>query len=129
MEQKKEVALRALLETTTLTEAAERAHISRKTLFSYLRDDHEFCEQYRALQRCLTIVQLDDMQARRAKALDVVETLMEDEKVPATVRLQCAKSLLDHASKLTEDAEMATAVTASKNDPLSTVFDDAFSDL
>lgn len=36
---KKDRALTALLESNTLTEAAEKAGISRKTLYNYIRND------------------------------------------------------------------------------------------
>ena len=46
-DQKKQAALEALMQSSTLTEAAEKAGISRKTLYSYIRHDFEFSHAYK----------------------------------------------------------------------------------
>ena len=97
---KKAAALAALAESSTLTEAAEKAGISRRTLYGYIRNDLEFSVAYKSLQEQATLQAYDAAAARRAHASEVVEAIMDDAEQPGAVRLKAALSIIDKADKL-----------------------------
>lgn len=97
---KKAAALAALAESNTLTEAAEKAGISRRTLYGYIRNDLEFSVAYKSLQEQATLQAYDAAAARRAHASEVVEAIMDDAEQPGAVRLKAALSIIDKADKL-----------------------------
>lgn len=97
---KKTAALAALAESSTLTEAAEKAGISRRTLYGYIREDIEFSTAYKSMQEQATLRACEAAAARRAHASGVVEAIMDDETQPGAVRLKAALSIIDKADKL-----------------------------
>jgi len=96
----KTAALAALAESSTLTEAAEKAGISRRTLYGYIREDIEFSVAYKSMQEQATLRACEAAAARRAHASEVVEAIMDDETQPGAVRLKAALSIIDKADKL-----------------------------
>lgn len=97
---KKQAALAALAESNTLTEAAEKAGISRRTLYGYIREDIDFSVAYKSLQEQATLRAYDAAAARRDHASEVVEAIMDDMEQPGAVRLKAALSIIDKADKL-----------------------------
>lgn len=97
---KKAAALAALAESNTLTEAAEKAGISRRTLYGYIRNDLEFSVAYKSLQEQATLQAYDAAAARRERASEVVEAIMDDVEQPGAVRLKAALSIINKADKL-----------------------------
>lgn len=97
---KKQAALAALAESATLTEAAEKAGISRRTLYGYIREDIDFSVAYKSLQEQATLRAYDAAAAQRAHASEVVEAIMDDAEQPGAVRLKAALSIIDKADKL-----------------------------
>lgn len=97
---KKAAALAALAESSTLSEAAEKAGISRRTLYGYIREDIDFYVAYKSMQEQATLRAYDAAAARRAHALEVVEAVMDDAEQPGAVRLKAALSIIDKADKL-----------------------------
>lgn len=97
---KKQAALAALAESSTLTEAAEKAGISRRTLYGYIREDIDFSVAYKSLQEQATLRAYDAAAERRAHASEVVESIMDDEMQPGAVRLKAALSIIDKADNL-----------------------------
>jgi len=94
-DQKKAAALAALMECDTFTEAAEKAQISRKTLYNYLTEDQEFAKAHRAMQERRTIERADKAEENYNRAVDTVVELMQDqEHTPSAVRLKAALALL-----------------------------------
>ena len=67
-EQRKTRALNALLDSNTLTEAAEKAEISRRTLYNYIRYDGDFGAAYRAARDQTTLEQLEVLNSGTARA-------------------------------------------------------------
>ena len=92
-ESKKAQALAALLESSTLTEAAEKAQISRKTLYMYMKIDTEFSKAYKAAQDQLILEQMESLTRDRERARTVILAIMEDEEQPAAIRLKAAQSI------------------------------------
>ena len=97
---KKAAALAALAESSTLTEAAEKAGISRRTLYGYIREDIDFSVAYKTMQEQAALRACEAAAARRAHASGVVESIMDDETQPGAVRLRAALSIIDKADKL-----------------------------
>jgi predicted DNA-binding transcriptional regulator AlpA len=94
-DQMKTRALAALLDSNTLTEAAEKAEISRKTLYNYMRDDSDFAKAYQAAQEQLVVEQMDALASDRERAKATILALMEDREQPAAIRLKAAQSIFD----------------------------------
>lgn len=110
-------ALDALLDSRTFTEAAEKAGITRKTLYSYLRDDVEFARAYKAAQERLTLEHMEAIEADRQRAKAAIFAIMDDTKQPGAVRLKAAQSILEAvtAEQGKIDAITARNVTANSN--------------
>ena len=107
-DQMKARALAALLDSNTLTEAADKAEISRKTLYNYMRDDSDFANAYQAAQEQLAIEQMDALASDRERAKAVILNLMEDKEQPAAIRLKAAQSVFDIVNA---QQARATAIT------------------
>lgn len=93
-DQKKQRALTALVETGSLSEASERAGISRRTLYNYLSKDHDFAVAYQETQEQIILSLVDDVTGRMTKAMDVIMDIMQDENVKPETRLRASESLL-----------------------------------
>lgn len=115
---KKQAALEALMECSTLTEAAEKAGISRKTLYSYIRHDRDFSWAYSDLQDQATIRAMESAQAMRERASSVILALMEDEKQPPAIRLKAAQALLEEDAKQGERAAKIATSYCKRNAPM-----------
>ena len=117
-EQKKAAALAALLESSTLSEAAERAEISRKTLYNYIREDHEFSLAYRGMMEEAAAEALERLQERETRAAEVVSSILEDEGQSAGIRLKAAHEIMAAAARQRETVAAMAAENAKKTAPL-----------
>lgn len=116
----REKALAALLECNTLTEAAERAGIARRTLYGYMRNDAEFAKAYKAAQERLQLEQVERITATRDKALETIVSIMENKTQPAAIRLKAAQSILEATEAAEKRAETIANINVSANsDPFS----------
>lgn len=109
-EQKKQAALEALLESSTLTEAAEKAGIDRRTLYNYLHNDIDFARAYDEIRDRQAIAFMDDLNNRRQRAHAVIMDLLEDAEQPAAIRLKAAQTILTAAAE--QDKTVAGIVSA-----------------
>lgn len=100
-------ALTALLETDTLTAAAEKAGISRKTLYSYLTNDKEFASAYMDAQSQQRIERLDEMREAALQARNTIMEIMTDKGQPTAMRLKAAAIVLDEVKQAEKEAEKA----------------------
>ena len=116
-DQKKAAALAALLESSTLTEAAEKANISRKTLYSYIREDFEFSKAYKSLREQEALSALERIEQQRERASGVILSIMEDEEQPGMVRLKAAQAIMEAAAKQSSIASCIAAENVQKNAP------------
>ena len=110
-EQRKTRALNALLDSNTLTEAAEKAEISRRTLYNYIRYDGDFGAAYRAARDQITLEQLEALNSGTARATKLLMDIMDDTEQPASIRMKAAQTVLSTAAKqyeLTQGAKIAT---------------------
>jgi len=101
----KEKLLAALLTSRTKKEAAAAAGISDRTMRSYF-EDKEFCQRYR--EAFAGVVQDATRRAQQLlePALSTLQTVMEDEEIPAQARITAAKSIIDYSLKLTEQTDI-----------------------
>lgn len=120
-DQTKTRALAALLDSSTLTEAAEKAEISRKTLYNYMREDKGFARAYQAAQEQIALEQMDALATNRDRARAVILSLMEDVKQPAAIRLKAAQSILEAAANQQKITASIAKANATKN-PLDDMF-------
>lgn len=117
-DQKKAAALAALMECSTLSAAAERAGISRKSLYNYIREDYDFARAYKALQEEAATSALERLEDQEAGALEVVRSILQDEKQAAAVRLKAAHELLSAAARQRETVAAITAANVTSNEPM-----------
>lgn len=117
-EQKKAQALTALMDSGTLTAAAEKAGISRRTLYAYIHEDMTFARAYKEAQAQAAIEQLDGISEARQQATGVIAGIMQDEKQPAAVRLKAAQSVFTISEAYQKRAEGIIADNVERTAPL-----------
>lgn len=99
-----------MLESTTLTEAAEKAGISRKTLYNYIRNDPDFGAAYRSARDQVALEQMEALNSGTARATKLLMDIMDDTEQPASIRMKAAQTVLSTAAKqyeLTQEVRMA----------------------
>ena len=97
-EMKMNQALAALLESSSISEAAEKAGISRRTMYNYLHEDIDFARAYKALQEEAATLHLERLEQNRERAVAVMLELMEDKQQPGAVRLKAAQAIVGAAT-------------------------------
>lgn len=101
----KEKLLAALLTSRSKKEAAAAAGIAERTMRAYF-EDPEFCQRYREVFAGVIEDATRQAQALLMPALSTLQTVMEDEEIPAQARITAAKSIIDYSLKLTEQADI-----------------------
>lgn len=72
--QKKTAALVALADSKTLSEAAGKAGISPRTLYTYIHDDLEFSKAYRDIQEQAKITVMESIAGSVESAIGVIKS-------------------------------------------------------
>lgn len=101
----KEKLLAALLTSRTKKDAAAAAGISDRTMRSYF-EDKEFCQRYREAFAGVIEDAARQAQALLMPALSTLQTVMEDEEIPAQARITAARSIIDYSMRLTEQNDI-----------------------
>lgn len=101
----KEKLLAALLTSRSKKEAVAAAGIAERTMRTYF-EDPEFCQRYREAFAGVIEDATRQAQALLMPALSTLQTVMEDEEIPAQARITAAKSIIDYSLKLTEQADI-----------------------
>lgn len=101
----KEKLLAALLTSRSKKEAAAAAGIAERTMRTYF-EDPEFCQRYREAFAGVIEDATRQAQALLMPALSTLQTVMEDEEIPAQARITAAKSIIDYSLKLTEETDI-----------------------
>ena len=96
-ELKKAAALDAIQTETTFTAAAEKAGISRRTLYELFYHDSEFAFEYRRQLRLRSLERAELAAREREAAVEVIRSIMNDDKAPSAVRLKAAVQLIEYA--------------------------------
>lgn len=112
---KKNQALAALLESSSLSEAAEKAGVSRRTMYNYLHEDIDFARTYKAQQEEAATLHLENLERNRQRAAAVMLELMEDDSQPGAVRLKAAQSIIEAATKQAEAVEKIASRNIERN--------------
>jgi hypothetical protein len=90
---KKESALAALLECSSLPEAAASCGISESTLRRWLRND-SFATQYRIERSRLLEITINQLRQKSLSAVNVLAKMSDDEASPAAVRVSAARAII-----------------------------------
>ena len=118
--QKKTAALVALADSKTLSEAAGKAGISPRTLYTYIHDDLEFSKAYRAIQEQAKITVMESIAGSVESAIGVIKSIMsimENEKTPAAVRLRAATSIVSiYENQRSAVADMTSGYVSDNSD-------------
>ena len=104
------------MDSRTLTEAAEKAGISRKTLYNYVRNDVQFAKAYRQIIEETATAAAEAVDERADRAAATIEEIMADQEQPALTRLKAADMILQECdrrrSKVTSIAEGNVTTTS-----------------
>lgn len=112
MNTSKEQALEALLTCTTMDKAAQKCGLTTRTLYNYLNKDNEFRRRYDEGKAALVSKAVEKLQKRMAVAIESMSDIVDDEEVPANIRIQAARGILDYAMKLTETQDIIKRLEA-----------------
>ena len=102
---KRTEAILALLESKTLSEAAQRAKISRRTLYRYLQDE-AFQAEYEQAKRDIFKRAVYRLAGQADKAVQTLIDIETDKKAPTHSRVKAAQVHLGYALKTTEPDEI-----------------------
>ena len=91
--------VQALASGLSVTEAAERAGISPRTAYRYLRDE-AVVQALQSIERELLQTLARRLAALAVRATETLERALRDDGVPWSVRVRAADALLDHAERL-----------------------------
>ena len=102
VDQRKQLALEALVSSKSLTEAARIAGLSRRTLYNYLYCDKEFAEAYQRICNELRADISERLDSSAETALSFITQVVESRGAPPAMRLQASCKLLDYLIRLQE---------------------------
>ncbi len=106
MQDKKEKAIVALLESSSVAEAAAAIGTTPATVHRWIRDDEEFSGRYRTAKQQAMTQAIGRLQTAAGKAVDVLQAIMVDPEQSPTPRVTAARSILEMAFKATELYEL-----------------------
>jgi len=112
LSQKKTAALQAVMDSTTLTEAATRAGISRKTLYRYMHDDEAFKAALTAEMSGLLSNARDALQKAMLPATGALHRMVCGKDTPDANKISACRAVLDYALKLTEAQDIIRRLEA-----------------
>ena len=97
----------ALLNNTTIGDAAKEADISESTAYKYLNDP-DFIIQYDEKRKELLTSSCHMLQAKMGRATEELIKIIEDPKTATQIRLNAIDMLFRHAYKQTEIMDILT---------------------
>ena len=92
---KREVAIEALLTEPTVEAAARVSKASARTIRRWLKDDADFVASYRAARRQIFEAAVGRLVSLCAKAVEQIETILNDPQAPVSVKLRTAQLVLE----------------------------------
>ena len=116
-----EEIIAALLNSSTLTQAAQAADISPRALYDRM-GQADFRAQYRAAKAAILRGAVNNISNRLAQAIDTTAAIMEDESNNPAIRLQAAQTILNHAGKFLERLDTADRQAEDARGDLFTAF-------
>jgi DNA-binding transcriptional MerR regulator len=109
----REKALNSLLESATITDAAQKCGLSDKTLRRYLEDE-EFQKEYRAARRLVFEQNIVRLQSLHAGAVDTLERNLNCEN--PSVEVRAAQIIIEGNRKDFETTDILTRLEALENE-------------
>lgn len=106
----KEKAIVALLTEPTVKQAAEKAGIGVATLFRWMNDT-EFDAQYQEAKNLAFSQAINRLQQSTGKAVDTLNTVMDDADAPPASRVSAAKTILELGIKVREQDEFEKRIS------------------
>ena len=97
----------ALLNNTTIGEAAKEADISESTAYKYLNDP-DFISKYDDKRKEILSSSCHRLQAKMGRASEELIKIIEDPKTATQIRLNAIDMLFRHAYKQTELMDILT---------------------
>ncbi len=95
---KKELAMLALLEKSTVAEAAKAVKVGEATLYNWMREE-SFQKDYRSLKQEILGHSITRLQKASSLAVDALVEIVKDKEKPSSVRVMSARSILDFSNK------------------------------
>ncbi len=109
----REKALSALLESVSITDAAQKCGLSDKTLRRYLEDE-EFQKEYRVARRLVFEQNIVRLQSLHAGAVDTLERNLNCEN--PSVEVRAAQIIIEGNRKDFETTDILTRLEALENE-------------
>lgn len=112
-----EAAITALISEPTITAAAVKAGVNRRTIYNYL-DRPEFQEAYKEARRAVYGNAQARLQVEAEASVATLAAIRDAADVPASTRLQAAYKILDlahTAHDLTEIEDLVDRIKAADN--------------
>lgn len=107
--ERQERVLVALLNTTTLHEAAKQAGICNRTLIRWMKEP-AFVARFHQIRREIVGQAIARVQASIGKAIGVLVAIATDESQPASARVSAANKLIDVGLQVNEIQELREQV-------------------
>jgi transposase-like protein len=112
---RQEQAIQALLTGANVNEAARNIQVGRTTLYRWL-NDAAFRTAYHTAQERSHIWSVNRLQSLTAKAIQVLERILDDAEAPALAKVEAARAVLDFALLGKEHANQRGSLGALKSD-------------
>ncbi len=98
MTRKMEAAIAALLTAPTIADAAAAVGVHEQSLWRWLQDP-DFKARYRDANREALTQSIARLQQVAGRAVDALESVMDDNEAPANAKVSAAKTVLELAFK------------------------------
>lgn len=108
---KREKALVALLSCSSYDEAARQCGLSLRSLYT-LRTDPAFAEELNMRRRRMVETACVALQSRLGAASEAIAAMLDDEELPAKVRLDAAKTVLEYGLRTLETLDILPRLEA-----------------
>jgi len=114
--------LEALAAAGNITEAAELAGVSRKTIYSYMNTDSDFITAYRDMKRGQIRDMAETINRGAERAASYIAGLLDDTEAPHNVKLSAAVKLLEIGARYRDTETAIDGATLKELQPF-TFFD------
>lgn len=102
IEPNKDRALTALLSSRSITAAAEKAGVSERSIYTWLREDIEFRTAYQDMRRASLQAASEKIAGSIDEAVSTLSEIMTDDTEKANARVSAAKAILDNFFRVSE---------------------------
>jgi hypothetical protein len=117
---RQEQAIQALLTGANVKEAAQYVQVGRTTLYRWLQEP-AFRNAYQMAQERSLTWTVNRLQHIAAKAIQVLEQMLEDAEVPALAKVEAARTVLDFALGRDHVSQRGTQAPAKSEPSLSPI--------